>query len=286
MNQSFIHEELFKLQKELQTLDTAVKHIAQAEQIAMSVVQGVQTIQNNYAGLLEEVMNRYTSYLEQMSDSHKHLVNDTQQSLQQTAVQIQTEMQDSILAFSDEARQIVEAYSEKANILQEYLQDIPSQHEHHLQQFQVTLAAQIFEAQQKLHASTEAFSARVSQILTSLEKQLETSQKALEGSERLASQTQHLFERLERNDVPQHLDKLVVAMAGLNQGIQNVQLRIEIVERNVLPRVETLEQVVKEEMRNVTTTLLSKIKEQHQEIQGIHQEIQELKNRRWSFFRK
>jgi len=65
MNEA-INLELAKLQDELKTLDTAVKHIEKAGKIASSVVDATKDIQQKYKLQLEEVGKQFNSYIEKL----------------------------------------------------------------------------------------------------------------------------------------------------------------------------------------------------------------------------
>lgn len=354
-----IHEELAKLQAELQTLDTAVKQIAKAEEIATTVVNTVHAIQDNYHTLLNEVGINYNLYLEQASSTHQHSLDAIKESVEQKISQTQNEMQTSIQSFTSEAHAIVEAYSVQAQKIQEYLATIPIQHKTHLEEVQrlsqealnkthqgikadigiliAPLETAVIQFQKDMQIATQkfttdaqmvvsAYSSSAKDIQTYLENipsrheshlnrmqdllarmagqttqdiktnidnfiqqsngavqafqlKLQETKIFLDESNLLIIQIQQLLERFKTYDIPQRMDKLDFAQIGIQQGIQNILMRTETFERNLLPKIENLEKRMIREMQSAVTMLLTKIEEQNREIQ-------ELKKPWWAFFKK
>ena len=101
----------------------------------------------------------------------------------------------------------------------------------------------------------------------------------LDDSNLLIVQIQQLLERFKTYDIPQRMDKLDFAQIGIQQGIQNILMRTETLERNLLPKMDNLEKRMIREMQSAVTMLATKIEEQNWEIQ-------ELKKPWWAFFRK
>lgn len=285
MNQH-IHEELLKLQEELQTLDTAVQQIAKAEHIATSVVESAKNIHKKYDGLMKKVLETYTSYLEQTTSLHQDSLQNVQEKINDAVSQTRESMQNAIQSFTRDAQDIAEHYGNNAQKIQTHVESIPALHEDHLTKIQNTINEFLAHTQQDWQNSVQQFSEKIQQSFTPFETRVIEAQKALEGSQEVIHQTQRLLQDFHRLDVPDRLNKLDLAVTGLHQGIQNVLMRLETGERTHLQNIETLERVVKESMHNMSALLLSKIEEQNQEIRELNLEIQESKNRRWSIFGK
>ena len=66
-----IHKELASLQFELSRLDTAVKHIENAKQLAKSVTENGQGLQTKYKEQLQEVQDLINKYLEWVDKTEK-----------------------------------------------------------------------------------------------------------------------------------------------------------------------------------------------------------------------
>lgn len=357
--QQIIHEELAKLQAELQTLETAVKQIAKAEEIATTVVNTVHAIQDNYQALLNEVGINYNLYLEQALSTHQHTLDAITESIEQKISQTQQKMQESIQEFTGEAHDIIEAYSVQAQKIQEYLATIPTQHKTHLEEVQslfqeaiskihqginadigiliAPLETTVMQFQKDMQIATQKFTTDAQTVVgaysssakdiqayldnipsrheshlnkmqdvllrmtgqttqdikTSIENfiqqsngtvhafqlKLQETKIFLDDSNLLIVQIQQLLERFKTYDIPQRMDKLDFAQIGIQQGIQNILMRTETLERNLLPKMDNLEKRMIREMQSAVTMLATKIEEQNWEIQ-------ELKKPWWAFFRK
>jgi hypothetical protein len=89
-----IHDELLRLQEQLTLLDSAVKQIARAEEIATAVVQATATIQQEYVLQLHKISEFYQTHLDKITASHQGQVDKFQLTSEQTLATYTTAIQE------------------------------------------------------------------------------------------------------------------------------------------------------------------------------------------------
>jgi len=200
-----INAELIKLQEELSTLDSAIKHIAKAEKISSEVVQAVKAIQAQYGEQLNFIMNQYSEYL-------KHTSEHTEKNIDQ--------LNAANSRVIEEITRVLDKYSYQTNAINSLITSYQKSVEQAERQGSELLKKQFIENQEK-----------VKDLTSSHKKQIESVEKILNEYMKLADATSELSQKIEKVDFPQRLDKIYNAINESNEANKQTLAKIQTFEK-------------------------------------------------------
>ena len=139
-----------------------------------------------------------------------------------------------------------------ANIHKEYtkhLQNIEKSLSDANDKYQKQLTREIQDSTKKVTDAAE----QLSKSNTTFEKQIKT---ILMGYEELAQAATKLIEKIDRVDFPTRLDKLDVSVSSINQGLQNTQMKLENLDKEMKDNMKVKFKSVKQQIKINTIFIL------------------------------
>lgn len=201
-----IHEELLKLQNELLTLDSAVKHITKASDISNITVESVKDLKTKIETSVEGLITSYKNEVNEIAIGLKKLQSEAE----------------NLFITNDELNKNFDKYLKSINEINfpERLDSI----------YQKTSSIQnlVDSIYNNINTTNENLLKQFTDIKTHLYEKIEI----IKGSLSILDST------IQNQHFPERMDKLDSSVAGIVLSIQNIQLRVESLEGNIKSEIE------------------------------------------------